>query len=147
LKRHRSAASRAIVLKLGRTVETDDLYSRAEFRDDRTAGRRAVTIRSAVDGAFLFLPGNPGIKFNVLRFRFGAPRTSLENSGFPGSGSLLSGGSEPLKRYRSAASRAIVMKLGRTVETDDVYILVEFRDDRTAGRRAVTIRSSVDGAF
>jgi hypothetical protein len=54
LKRHRSAASRAIVLKLGRTVETDDLYSRAEFRDDRTAGRRAVTIRSAVDGAFLF---------------------------------------------------------------------------------------------
>ena len=42
-------------MKLGSTVQTDNIYILAEFRDDRTAGQRAVTIRSAVDGAFLFL--------------------------------------------------------------------------------------------
>ncbi len=87
-------------MKLGSTVQTDDVHILAEFRDDRTAGRRAVTFGSSVDGAFLFS-----------------------------------------KSCCSAAVAPIDVKLGRTVATDHLYSRAEFRDDRTAGRRAVTISS------
>ena len=87
-------------MKLGRIVETDDVHILAEFRDDRTAGRRAVTFGSSVDGAFLFS-----------------------------------------KLCSSAAVAPIDVKLGTTVATDHLYSRAEFRDDRIAVRRAVTITS------
>ena len=77
-----------------------DVQIVAEFRDDRSTGRRAVRFGSDVDGAFLFSD-----------------------------------------RCCAAAVAPIVVKLGRTVETDDVHILAEFRDDRSAGRGAVAIPS------
>jgi hypothetical protein len=44
--RHRSAADRAIVTKLGTIVETGDLYDLAEFDDDRSTGGGTGAIRS-----------------------------------------------------------------------------------------------------
>ena len=94
------AAVVPLVVKLGRNVGTRDLYSLAEFRQDRSAGRRTVAIGSGVDGAFLFSD-----------------------------------------RCCDAAVAPIVVKVGRTVETDDVHILAEFRRDRSAGRRTVAVSS------